>query len=200
MSWVVRTDVYFLARSNIDLLQFGSGRSDRILRIEARQQNLEPEPSVLKPCPRCHLSFYCSKEHWEATKQRHRNQCFPGRYNLPQCEVNQLYLEDNKFALYMRDKKTKNGDFRWTPRRRISKWKSLKDVGWPDFAPDIEAEFGQFPSMRVMMKALVRGVTEALAMPMTVLWALENLNDNDAWTRKEILNIHVCQILHLQLD
>jgi mitochondrial splicing suppressor protein 51 len=38
----------------------------------------------------------------------------------------------------------------------------------------------------------VRGASEGLAMPMTILWALEYLNPNDtAWTQKETLEIHV---------
>ena len=36
------------------------------------------------------------------------------------------------------------------------------------------------------LEPMFRATTEALSMPMTILWAPENLNLDDSWTRKNV--------------
>ncbi|PPQ68247.1 hypothetical protein CVT25_005316 [Psilocybe cyanescens] len=166
------------------------GRSDAIFRIEASVRKREPQSPGLKPCSDCLFSSYCSEEHWEAVKSKHQQvPCRDGRDNLSQCDMNKLYVEDIRFALLMSGANA--GDFKWTPERTMREWKSLQGVGWNDFASDVEESFGGLPGIRPMMGAVLRGITEGLSMPLTILWALENLNSDDAWTKKETLNIHI---------
>lgn len=173
-----------------------SGRSDAIFRIEASVRKREPQSPGLKPCSDCLFSSYCSEEHWEAVKSKHQQvPCRDGRDNLSQCDMNKLYVEDIRFALLMSGANA--GDFKWTPERTMREWKSLQGVGWNDFASDVEESFGGLPGIRPMMGAVLRGITEGLSMPLTILWALENLNSDDAWTKKETLNIHVRHSVHL---
>ena len=77
-------------------------------------------------------------------------------------------------------------DYCWAPKRTKSQWTSLQCVDWNDF----EHEFRKDHTGEVD-RPQSRAATEGLAMPMTILWALENLNSDDPWTKKETLNIHV---------
>lgn len=44
----------------------------------------------------------------------------------------------------------------------------------------------------------VRAASEGLSVPMTIVWGLETLNRGDeSWTKKEVLEIHVCTPLSL---
>lgn len=104
--------------------------------------------------------------------------------------MNQMYVEDIRFALFMSGAKV--GEFKWAPERTMESWTSLRGVGWGDFEPNVKQEFDGIRPLQDLMAPLLRGITEPLSMPMTILWALENLNSDTAWTKKETLNIHVC--------
>ncbi|KAH9476638.1 hypothetical protein JR316_0010551 [Psilocybe cubensis] len=85
----------------------------------------------------------------------------------------------------------KGGFTMWTPSRRFPSWRSLRGLDWENFRPDVEREFGHLVPP-YLMDAALRCVTEGLAAPMTILWALELFNEDDSWTKKETLTIHVC--------
>lgn len=175
-----------------------SGRSDAIFRIEASLRKREPQSSGLKPCPDCLFSSYCCEEHWDAVKEKHKQApCRDGRDNLSQCDMNKLYVEDIRFATVMSGANA--GEFKWAPERTLRAWKSLRGVGWSDFVNDVEKRFGGLDGIRPMMAALLRGTTEGLSMPMTILWALENMNSDDEWTKKKTLNIHVRDSVDLHI-
>lgn len=48
-----------------------------------------------------------------------------------------------------------------------------------------EVEYGDRISVRV------REASIGLSMPMSILWALENMNEGDEWTRRDTLTVHV---------
>uniref|UniRef100_A0A8H7XLM9 Mitochondrial splicing suppressor 51-like C-terminal domain-containing protein n=1 Tax=Psilocybe cubensis TaxID=181762 RepID=A0A8H7XLM9_PSICU len=166
------------------------GRSDAIFRIEASLRKRKPLSPGLKPCPDCLFTSYCCEEHWDAVKEKHKREpCRDGRDNLSQCDMNKLYLEDIRFAMVMSG--ANEGTFKWAPERTLRTWKSLRGIGWSDYSDDIEQDFGGLPGVSALLPNLARAATDGLSMPMTILWALENLNNDDSWTKKDTLNIHI---------
>lgn len=134
------------------------------------------------------MAFYCSDAHWEAVQHFHAGEpCIDGHDGLSQCQVNQEIRADISFANFMAGAKA--GKFKWAPERVKSSWTSLNGVGW-------EEEFGQelsetFSIPVTSLGPWIRGASEALSLPMSILWALENLNEDDAWTRQDTLVVHV---------
>lgn len=46
-----------------------------------------------------------------------------------------------------------------------------------------------------VVEPFVKMASEALSMPMTILWGLQTLYDDDAWTKKDTLEIHVSSLI-----
>ncbi|KIM42026.1 hypothetical protein M413DRAFT_445209 [Hebeloma cylindrosporum] len=163
------------------------GRSDLILRLEAAQKNESPPFPTLQACPDCELSFYCSERHCELAKDIHKNvPSQDGLSGLSQCATNNLCFEDARMARFMDG--AEQGPFIWAPERVKPTWSSLRNLNWNDFMGDMKREL---PMPDPAIVQLLRAGSDALSMPMTILWGLENLNSDDGWTRKDTLNIHV---------
>lgn len=150
-------------------------------------RNQSSSPNVLKACSDCKMAFYCSDAHWEAVQHFHAGEpCIDGHDGLSQCQVNQEIRADVAFANFMAGAKA--GNFKWAPERVKSSWTSLNAVGWEEFGQEL-AQFFSIPVTSV--GPWIRGASEALSLPMTILWALENLNEGDAWTCQDTLVVHV---------
>jgi mitochondrial splicing suppressor protein 51 len=151
----------------------------------------QSSPNTLKACSACNTAFYCSDAHWDAVRHFHDGEpCEDGHDGLSQCQVNQEIRADVIFANFMAGAKA--GNFKWAPERVKSNWTSLKDINW-------EEEFGQELAQHFSIPVSsvgpwIRGASEGLSMPMSVLWALENLNEDDSWTHQDTLTIHVTLI------
>jgi len=172
-------------RSHVQSL---SGRSEPVLRLRAEKGGAANNPTLLQQCPGCKLSFYCSIDHWDLAKHDHQDvPCPSGLNGLSQCETNKVVYEDTKL-IHIRAK-AKLGEYHWTPIRAKAKWTSLRNVGWSDF--DDEFREHNTDELEQSQDSKFRAATEGLSMPMTILWALENLKADDSWTKKEVLNIHV---------
>ncbi|KAK0451217.1 uncharacterized protein EV420DRAFT_1274421 [Desarmillaria tabescens] len=154
-------------------------RTDRLLRMK-------PSPlrsSSLSSCPDCKMAFYCSNEHWEAIRYIHQEQA---REEGPtQCQINQEVRADILFADIMSGM---NVPFSWAPERVKDAWHTLEGATWEsEYQEDVRQAFGtDLPA-----SVVVRATSNHLSMPMTILWALEHLNEGDAWTTKETLTIHI---------
>ncbi|KAF9067976.1 hypothetical protein BDP27DRAFT_857555 [Rhodocollybia butyracea] len=160
-------------------------RSDRIIRME------NPGPDVcLGSCPMCQLAFFCSEEHWDVVSAKHMNEPCEGGYDgLSQCELNQNMLVDARFATIMGGSSA-TGLFQWAPERIKSQWIPLPEVKTWD------GEYGD--ELRNMaggrgppLDPFLRGASEGLSFPLTIIYALQSLNDNDEWTSKETLTVHI---------
>ena len=169
-----------------------SGRTDRISRIETKggtSDTLIAGP--LRACPGCRMCFFCCDGHWSAVRNRHT--AIPsedGHDGLTQCQLNQEIREDIRLANIITGAPTPTGQFQWAPERVKSAWSSLKHLTWQsDFDPEVRSAF-QLPS-DANVGPYVRAASDGLSMPMTILWALENLNEDQTWTQRKILNIHV---------
>ena len=158
------------------------------MRMEASRKKSSSSPNTLKACSDCKLAFYCSDAHWEAIKHFHAGEpCIDGHDGLTQCQVNQEIRADISFANFMAGAKA--GNFKWAPERVKSSWTSLNGIGWEEEFGQELAEFFSIPITSI--GPWIRGASEALSLPMSILWALENLNEDDAWTRQDTLVVHV---------
>ncbi|KAK1221518.1 hypothetical protein PQX77_015637 [Marasmius sp. AFHP31] len=171
----------------------GCSRTERLIRIEGA------EGKTIKPCNVCEAAFYCCQEHWDVVRDKHVNepvQDVPG--NLSQCEINRQIRSDILFANIMSDAHEHQPEgipsvFQWGPERHLSRWEPLKtgDKCWEEEfnAPlqrEVVASLGPMPP-----QLFLRGATEGLSMPMTILFALQQLKPDGDWNRKSSLTIHL---------
>ncbi|KAJ7137091.1 hypothetical protein C8R44DRAFT_729007 [Mycena epipterygia] len=146
-------------------------RTDNLFRMEAARNGKTAENSRrLIPCPECNLSFCCSPAHWEAARLPHDAPCEDVRDGISQCPLNRGVREHIKFVALMANLLDPFGQLIWAPERLKSGWQSLTGLSWEGELDD-------------QLRDLSR------AMP--ILYALEKLNDDDGWTRKDTLTIHI---------
>ncbi|KIK50990.1 hypothetical protein GYMLUDRAFT_266004 [Collybiopsis luxurians FD-317 M1] len=167
-------------------------RTDRILRIETG------DPSAgLKSCSECHLAFFCSEAHWKAVSYKHISEpSTDGHDGLSQCALNNDILINARFDVIM-NPNPQSGVFQWAPERVKDMWMPLPNE------PAWDAEVGEH--LRRMTKKhygdarrgpptkpFICASSEGLSFPMTILYALQNLNQgDDGWTKKDTLTIHI---------
>ncbi|KAF8884512.1 hypothetical protein BD779DRAFT_778683 [Infundibulicybe gibba] len=163
------------------------GRTDRDLRHEAVRNN-SPR-CLLIPCSDCCMTFYCCTAHQEAIQSLHTSIVPPE--NRTQCQINQEIRVDVWHADFAAGGGGPAGPFLWAPKRTKGSWSSVKELDWmSEFAADFQGHF-KFPGT-TPVEPWIRGVSVALSMPMSILWALEMLNGADkGWTRKSTLTIHM---------
>lgn len=165
------------------------------MRIEATSEKSGSSSTTtaktLKSCSDCRMAFYCSDSHWEAVQHMHAGEpCEDGHDGLSQCQLNQEVRVDIKFAVIMG---AKTDEFKWAPERVKPGWTSLQNISWEgEFGPDLAQQF-HIPVSAV--GSWIRAASKSLSMPMTALWALENINKDDAWTLQDTLTIHVTTLL-----
>ncbi|KAJ7748196.1 hypothetical protein DFH07DRAFT_830420 [Mycena maculata] len=143
----------------------------------------------LTPCADCNTVFYCSPAHWDAVRKTHMN----GSDGEPkQCATNKQIRAHEAFLVTEAGKRLAT---RSCVTQRIAEtWVPLGSDGdelqWEEkFGEELRAMFalaGADPVERHLWAA-----SDPLSMPMTVLYALQELNDTDAWSRKDTLVIHV---------
>lgn len=146
---------------------------------------------VIKPCPSCKLTFYCSDAHWNAIRKRHmEEEDKEGRDGLSQCQLQQEMRHDIAFA-NLCSAGTNFGPFHWAPERTKASWTPLRDTDWEkEYLPELAKAHSGTPED--VPSELLRAATEGLTLPMTILWVLEQMKGNDtSWTRQETLTIHV---------
>ena len=180
----------FFLPSSFNNTAHHSARSDRLMRIEASRNQSSSPPKMLKACSDCKMAFYCSDAHWEAVQHFHADEpCIDGHDGLTQCQMNKEIHADIAFANIMAGANA--GNFKWAPER-VKSWSSVNDISWEG---EFSQELAQFFSIPVAsVGPWIRSASDALSLPMTILWALENLKEDDAWTRKETLVVHVRRV------
>lgn len=110
-----------------------------------------------------------------------------GYEGLTQCELNRNMFVDARFTELMGSA----GSFRWAPDRVVLNWAPLPGEA------DWDGEYGK--DLRIMIGSggpplgpFLRGSSEALSFALTILYALQHLNQDDVWTKKDTLTVHVC--------
>ncbi|KAG5643863.1 hypothetical protein DXG03_009547 [Asterophora parasitica] len=101
--------------------------------------------------------------------------------------MNQEIRQDVAFETFISG--ANQGEFRWAPERVKPSWSSLKNGSWgSEFQAELVSTFGVSSDV---VGPFLRSASVGLSMPMTILWALEHLNDDESWTRKNTLTIHL---------
>ncbi|KAF7335668.1 MYND-type domain-containing protein [Mycena venus] len=168
-------------------------RTDQLIRIESSTDS-SVNPHALVPCSHCHLSFACPT-HWALVYTEHTQMMCEGGYDgLPQCTLNQELIEDDEWDAQMLLRPVLPSQYcvplrayRWIPPNLKYTWTSLKDVTWAEkFQAQLEVDFPE-----ALASVSMRRMSDVLSMPMTALYALECLNDNLDWTKKDVLTIHM---------
>jgi len=145
------------------------------------------------------MTFYCSDEHWQIVKDRHTSlPCTDSIGGFSQCQLNQWLRENEAFSI-----QTSNdpdpvgpGPFRWFPAMIETLWTPLKDHHWFNLKGAYLTAMK--PAATDMKDADVRfrAASEALSIPMTILYALEMLNEDISWTKNGTLHLHVSTHQH----
>ncbi|KAJ7119992.1 hypothetical protein C8R46DRAFT_929313 [Mycena filopes] len=175
-------------------------RTDQLIRMEAATNGTatSEKPKQLIPCPSCNLSFCCSPAHWKLALPLHHGPCEDAHDGLSHCDMNREVRLNIKLTTQLASAQNILGEFKWAPRRLKASWSSLAGKNW-------EGEFGgDIRSTRLPdghpVSSWVRAASEDLTMSMTILYALEELNDDDAWTRKHTLDIHIIGATRLEVS
>ncbi|KAJ7473006.1 hypothetical protein B0H11DRAFT_2282779 [Mycena galericulata] len=166
-------------------------RTDMVIRMEAAMNSTTADAMKrLIPCPHCLLSFCCSPEHWEAARELHQGPSEDLRDSLSQCQMNKFTRGQIMFETTMTSWLDRQRQLVWVPERVKSVWVSLKGASWEDeFGDEVRKSFG-IPAPDPI-RFLIDAASDTLSMPMTILYGLEKLNDDDGWTRKHTLTIHI---------
>ncbi|KAJ7767820.1 hypothetical protein B0H16DRAFT_1412175 [Mycena metata] len=169
-------------------------RTDQIIRMEAAMMGATIDNSRrLIPCPQCNLSFCCSTAHWKAARALHHGPCEDADYGhagLSQCEINREMHAHIKFQATLVDKDGHFQRLKWAPPRVKAAWRSLAASSWEGQFEDEVRTFLRVPAS-FPLAPWIRAASDDLTMPMTILYGLEKLNDDNGWTRKQTLTIHI---------
>ncbi|KAF7340392.1 Zinc finger mynd domain-containing protein 17 [Mycena venus] len=169
-------------------------RTDQLIRIEAAMNGTHTSSSPLIPCPQCGLNFCCSSDHWDAARVLHHAPCEEAFDGISQCEMNMQVREDIKFQNFWTgyaDKENISRKYLWRPPRVKSSWTALMGTSWENEFRDEMCQSLGIPVWIPAGPSMLRAASDHLTMAMTILYGLEKLNDDDAWTRKDIITVHI---------
>ncbi|KAJ7714781.1 hypothetical protein B0H14DRAFT_3014907 [Mycena olivaceomarginata] len=164
-------------------------RTDQLIRMEAAQNGAD-NFSRLIPCPECNLTFCCSPAHWDAARPLHHGPCEEALDGLSQCTMNRQIHALLKTRTLMMSEHDFPARFIWYPRRVKSAWTSLSSSSWEAEFNDEMRKYAGKHTVHSLFPAIMEA-SDNLSMAMTVLYGLEMLNDDDGWTRKHMLRVHV---------
>lgn len=157
----------------------------------ASPETVSSTPSTLFPCNDCHLTFFCCPAHYDHARTAHKDTpndpAFTGTKSV--CEINWEILVNQR----MSNAFAKSGDppFLWAPERTLGMWRLVEPNWAAQFEDELKKELrGSVPD-GLSLEPWLRAASDSLSFPMSILWALEKLNADDGWTKKETLNIHV---------
>lgn len=125
---------------------------------------------------------------------------------LTQCQINSTIRIDEQFSAI----RAEAGTFQWAPNRTLPYWSPLltqdrvqtgvepqnnvnRTENWmSEFGGLFAKELGMSEATERTVGVWVRAASEGLSVPMTIMWGLELLHqDDDSWTKKKVLEIHV---------
>ncbi|KAF9528730.1 hypothetical protein CPB83DRAFT_853654 [Crepidotus variabilis] len=151
---------------------------------------------AVKPCLGCAITFSCCEPHWDLIKEVHistPSQDSVGEF--AQCQMNQWLRENEAFSIRVSNNPdpTDPGPFRWFPKRIEEAYTPLQKKNWWDIKePYIQLMDLDEKSSQKDKDVRFRAVTEALSIPLSILFVMEVLNNgDDDWKRRTTLTIHI---------
>ncbi|KAJ6511088.1 hypothetical protein C8R45DRAFT_1162526, partial [Mycena sanguinolenta] len=166
-------------------------RTDMVIRMEATLKGTTVHDTMrLIPCQDCKISFCCSPAHWEVARGLHHEPCNDLRNGPSQCYMNRVTHGQSLFeATALAFGINSDRYLVWLPTRVKPEWVTLEGKSWEgEFDSDIRKLFGM--PQATPSTFLMAAISDTLAMPMTILYALSKLN-GDEWTRKQTLTVHI---------
>ncbi|KAJ7022561.1 hypothetical protein C8F04DRAFT_1048921 [Mycena alexandri] len=166
-------------------------RTDMVIRMEAAVNSTTADDTTrLTPCPQRMLSFCCSSTHWEVAHKLHQGPSEDLRDGLSQCQMNKLTRGQIMFETTMTSWLDRHKQLVWIPKHVKSGWVSLEGLSWQgEFAGEIRKSFGMPAALPITF--LITAASDTLSMPMTILYGLGKLNNDDDWTQKRTLTVHI---------
>jgi mitochondrial splicing suppressor protein 51 len=153
---------------------------------------MEGKDGKLIPCLSCNMSFCCSEEHWDAVRKIHAEDIYEsGRgMTLTQCNLNTAIRVDEKIFYEKHPDGEPEKFLQWNsvPRNVATSWRSLQDTTW-DGIFKVTEEMKEDPEERILSN--IREESEWMSMPLSILYGLEMLKPDLAWTEKDSLLLHV---------
>ncbi|KAK7026781.1 hypothetical protein VNI00_015439 [Paramarasmius palmivorus] len=136
-----------------------------------------------------------------STAPTHTGKPPDGHDNLTHCQINKEIRADILFSNVMADAYVNSGlggteDFKWAPERTKASWEPLKtgngQGNWEaEFEEDLKKGFGDAAATPMAFMPFLRGSSEGLSFPMTILYGLQTLKSGDEWTKQKKLTVHV---------
>ncbi|KAJ7186063.1 hypothetical protein C8R46DRAFT_1289572 [Mycena filopes] len=163
----------------------GCGHSDLTLRAKAEGAT---DDHSLVACPRCHITFHCP-EHTSSVALLHEapSADLPGE--LSQCVRNQQCIVDAELSNVMTAQDAKALMWQVIPRQPA--WTSLKGLNWEAvMSGNVNTAVATSPKFARQGPACLRHISSLATSAMTVLYVLEQLNNNLVWTNKSELILH----------
>ncbi|TFK27249.1 hypothetical protein FA15DRAFT_586636 [Coprinopsis marcescibilis] len=187
------------------------GITDRMIRVLQRSSSptaSDHQPtSFLYPCSTCKTTFFCSPTHeLLGTPSHTQHKQSSGCSTFTQCQLNQRLRESIRLKHALATLALADVNIVWVPDRVKQEWTSLRGRNWEDeFLEDAkEAISVLIPATRDMphpVNAFLRAASEALSVPMTILWALEVMNGKKVeWRRKDTLRIHIIDASEMEFQ
>ncbi|KAJ7712381.1 hypothetical protein B0H16DRAFT_1813545 [Mycena metata] len=126
----------------------------------------------------------------EAARELHQGASEDLRDGLSQCEMNKLTRGQIMFESMMTSWLDRQNQLVWIPKRVKSGWVSLEGRSWQgEFDGELRKSFGMpttFP-----LTFLITAASDTLAMAMSILYGLGKLHNDDDWTKKDTLTVHI---------
>ncbi|KAJ7444800.1 hypothetical protein B0H11DRAFT_2291112 [Mycena galericulata] len=166
-----------------------SARTNLILETEARMPEAESTGAVLTPCERCKMSFGCCDEHWSVARALHEAPCddLPGAAS--QCDMNLEKFADAAYGAVLT--KAQEQHFMWRIIQCQTVWSALTDRTWEEIIGSEVASAAAGTTFERHVPACTRRISSVASTAFTILYALEHLNNDTAWTEKSVLTINM---------
>ncbi|KAJ7437919.1 hypothetical protein B0H11DRAFT_2106182 [Mycena galericulata] len=164
-------------------------RTNMILQTEARMREAESTGAVLTPCERCKMSFGCCDEHWSVARALHEAPCddLPGKAS--QCDMNLEKFADAEYGAVLT--KAQEQHFMWRIIQCQTAWSPLADRTWEEVIGSDVASAAAGTAFERHVPACTRRISSVASTAFTILYALEHLNNDTAWTEKSVLTINM---------
>ncbi|KAJ7916401.1 hypothetical protein B0H13DRAFT_1871289 [Mycena leptocephala] len=184
-SFCASTDVSKTSDCNDAFLGYGDPHGDRDERHDGgRHETLDSPPAM-------HAQLLLlTRALGGAARKLHQGPSEVLRDGLSQYHMNKSTRGQIMFETTMTSWLDRQRPLVLIPKRVKPVWVSLKGEFWQgEFSDEVRKSFGMPAPLPITF--LITAASDTLSMPMTILYGLEKLSDDDGWTRKNTSTIHI---------